>query len=168
MNREVDDLVLVFSSAFVGATIMFLAALVTFTFHHEIQERLILRGLIVPTNEPQPTNTAAWTRQEPGQPNENEEGRQRRPPFLLVAAHRNVPGLPVDRLPPIQDNPNRHIQFEQLPAAFTYQHNPWAEPPDARPQRLPNDGMIGDPHPQYILDWDQPVAMDEQPVDVPP
>ncbi len=59
MNREVNDLVLVFSSAIVGAIIAFLAALVTFTFYHEIREILLLRGLIVPNNEPRPTNPAA-------------------------------------------------------------------------------------------------------------
>ncbi len=52
MNTEIADLALLFTSAFVGATIAFLAALLTFTFHHEIRERLILRGLIVPPNEP--------------------------------------------------------------------------------------------------------------------
>ncbi len=36
MNTEIADLALLFTSAFVGATIAFLAALVTFTFHHEI------------------------------------------------------------------------------------------------------------------------------------
>ncbi len=38
MNREIFDLVLLFTSAFVGATIAFLAALITFTFHHEIRQ----------------------------------------------------------------------------------------------------------------------------------
>ncbi len=50
MNREVPDFILLFSSAFAGATIAFLAALVTFTFHHEIRERLIEWGLIIPPN----------------------------------------------------------------------------------------------------------------------
>ncbi len=54
MNREVFDLVLLFTSAFTGATIAFLAALITFTFHHEIRERLLQQGLIVPPNGPQP------------------------------------------------------------------------------------------------------------------
>ncbi len=58
MNTEITDLALLFTSAFVGATIAFLAALITFTFHHEIRERLILRGLIVPPNEPRPDNPA--------------------------------------------------------------------------------------------------------------
>ncbi len=34
MNTEITDLALLFTSAFVGATIAFLAALITFTFHH--------------------------------------------------------------------------------------------------------------------------------------
>ncbi len=58
MNTKIADLALLFTSAFVGATIAFLAALVTFTFHHEIQERLVQRGLIIPPNEPQPENPA--------------------------------------------------------------------------------------------------------------
>ncbi len=41
MNREVFDLALLFTSAFVGATIAFLAALITFSFHNEIRERLV-------------------------------------------------------------------------------------------------------------------------------
>ncbi len=52
MNREIFDLALLFTSAFVGATIAFLAALITFAFHHEIRERLVQEGLIVPPNEP--------------------------------------------------------------------------------------------------------------------
>ncbi len=58
MNREIFDLALLFTSAFVGATIAFLAALITFTFHHEIRERLLQRGLIIPPNEPRPNNPA--------------------------------------------------------------------------------------------------------------
>ncbi len=56
MNTKIMDLALLFTSALVGATIAFLAALITFTFHHKIRERLILRGLIVPPNEPRPNN----------------------------------------------------------------------------------------------------------------
>ncbi len=58
MNTKITDLALLFTSAFVGATIAFLAALITFTFHHEIREHLVLRGLIVPPNEPRPNNPA--------------------------------------------------------------------------------------------------------------
>ncbi len=36
MNREIPDLVLLFTSAFIGTTIAFLTALITFTFHHKI------------------------------------------------------------------------------------------------------------------------------------
>ncbi len=56
MNTEIADLALLFTSAFVGATIAFLAALITFTFHHEIRERLVQRGLIIPPNEPRPVD----------------------------------------------------------------------------------------------------------------
>ncbi len=52
MNTEILDLALLFTLAFVGATIAFLAALITFTFHHKIRECLVQRGLIVPPNEP--------------------------------------------------------------------------------------------------------------------
>ncbi len=79
------------------------------------------------------------------------------------------------RLPPNHDpenDPNRHLQRGDFPAAFAAwrnrNHDPWAEPPDTRPRRLPNEGMIWDPHPQYILDWDEPVALEQQPVDAPP
>ncbi len=36
------------------------------------------------------------------------------------------------------------------------------------PRRLPTQGNIWDPHPQYILDWDQLLAPEQQPVDLPP
>ncbi len=58
MNRGIADPALLFTLAFAGATITFLAALITFTFHHEIWERLVLQGLIVPPNEPRPENPA--------------------------------------------------------------------------------------------------------------
>ncbi len=79
------------------------------------------------------------------------------------------------RLPPInepQNDPNRHLRLEGFPIAFTAWRNrntdPWAEPPDPRPQRLPTDRTIWNPHPQYILNWDQPVALEQQPIDIPP
>ncbi len=135
MNREVNDLVLVFSSAFVGAIIAFLAVLVTFTFYHEIREVLLFQRLIVSINEPRPPNAAARPHQEPEQPRENEEGGQRCPPFLLFATHGNRLRLPMVRLPPdCQNNPNRHLWIEDFPAAFAAwrnrNHDPWAEPPD--------------------------------------
>ncbi len=64
MNREVFDLALLFTSAFVGAIIAFLAALITFAFHHEIRERLVQQGLIVPPHEPQPENPMLQRAQE--------------------------------------------------------------------------------------------------------
>ncbi len=51
MNGEIFDLALLFTSAFVGATIAFLAALIVFTFHYEIRELLVHQGLIVPVHE---------------------------------------------------------------------------------------------------------------------
>ncbi len=121
MNTEITDLALLFTSAFVGATIAFLAALITFTFHHEIREHLVLRGLIVPPNEPRP---------------ENHE--------------RLVRALPIAQLPP-QNEPAQHLQVENFPITFAAWgnriHDPWAEPPNHRPHRLPNEGNIWDPHP---------------------
>ncbi len=103
MNREVNDLVLVFSSAIVGAVIAFLAALVTFTFYHEIRELLLFRGLLIPNNEPRPTNPAAdWARQELVRVRQ-EEARQLHA-FLLLPPTENLPGLPVVRLPPDHQN----------------------------------------------------------------
>ncbi len=78
--------------------------------------------------------------------------------------------LPLDNNP--EDDPNRHLWVGDFPAAFAAwrnrNHDPWTEPPDRRPRRLPNNGTIWDPHPQYILDWDQPVALEQQPIDAPP
>ncbi len=120
MNREVNDLVLVLSSAVIGAVIAFLAALVTFTFYHKIRELLLFRGLIVPINEPRTTNTTAQACQEPRQHNEAEENRQGNPPFLLFAAHGDYPRLSMARLlPNYQGNPNRHLWPGDFPAAFT-------------------------------------------------
>ncbi len=58
MNREIFDLALLFTSAFMGATIAFLAALITFAFHYEIRECLVQEGLIIPPHESRPTNPA--------------------------------------------------------------------------------------------------------------
>ncbi len=180
MNRETNDLILLFTSTFVGATIAFLAVLVTFTFHHEIRERLILRGLIVPLVEPRPANPALRLLLEHWQQAENKENAERNnalprhAPLYVLHRPGHVPGLPVVRLPPNypEDDPNRYLWCEDFPAAFAAWRNrdadPWAQPPDRGPRRLPTDGMIWDPHPQYILDWDQPVALEQQPVDAPP
>ncbi len=58
------------------------------------------------------------------------------------------------------------------PATFAtwknQEHDPWDEPPDQRSRTLPTDGTVWNPHPQYILNWDQPVAPEQQPVNVPP
>ncbi len=76
------------------------------------------------------------------------------------------------RLPPNynpEDDPNRHLRLGDFPAAWRNRnHDPWTEPPDPRPWPLPTDGTIWNPHPQYILDWDQPVAFEQQPVNVLP
>ncbi len=89
MNREVNDLVLVFSSAFVGAVIAFLAGLVTFTFYHELRELLLTRGLIVPHNEPRPEDpTAARAHQELARTREEEA--QRYHAFILATTHGNL------------------------------------------------------------------------------
>ncbi len=180
MNREIPDLVLLFTSAFVGATIAFLTALITFTFHHEIRECLIQRGLIVPPYEPEPANPALrllLERREQGQNQMNPEGDSagpRRVPLYILQRAGHTPGLPV-RLPlnyEPQNDPNRHLQLEDFPTAFTTwrnrNHDPWTKPPDQGPWRLLTDRTIWDPHPQYILDWDQPVALEQQPVDTPP
>ncbi len=164
MNREVFDLALLFTSAFVGATIAFLAALVTFTFHHEIRERLLRQGLIVPPNEPRPANLALLLKE-----------RQRRLQENHDRDAIQVRAFPVIRLPlgyNPEDDPNRHLRRGDFPAAFAAWRNrnddPWEAPPDRRPRRLPTQGNIWDPHPQYILDWDQPLVPEQQSIDVLP
>ncbi len=166
MNREIADLALLFTSAFVGATITFLAALITFTFHHEIREHLILQGLIVPPNEPRPENPTLQLLLE------RQQQIQERHLVLHKRVRRELPVVRLPRNANPEDDPNRHLRVGDFPTAFTAWRNrnndPWAEPPNRRPRRLPNDGTIWDPHPQYILDWDQPVAPAQQPVDAPP
>ncbi len=168
MNRELTDLALLFTSALVGATIAFLAALITFTFHHEIRERLILQGLIVPQNEPRPEDPALQ------QVREHQRRLREGNTTLLFAVEqeRRAQGLPMVRLIHAEDDPNRHLRVGDFPAAFAAWRNrnddPWAKPPDQRPRTLPTQGNIWDPHPQYIMDWDQPVAPEQQPVNVPP
>ncbi len=125
MNTELADLALLFASTFIGATIAFLAALITFTFHHEIRERLIQRGLIVPPNELRPENPALRLLLE----------RQQQENVILHARVQRE--LPVVRLPPNhnpEDDPNRHLQVGDFPAAWRNRNrDPWAEPPDPRP-----------------------------------
>ncbi len=168
MNREVFDLVLLFTSAFVGATIAFLAALITFAFHHEIRERLVQQGLIVPPNEPRPANPRAPA--STGAPTTITGGKRR--PSPCIEQEQRAQGLPTVRLLHAENDPNRHLRAGNFPAAFAAWGNrnrdPWEAPPDRRPRRLPTQGNIWDPHPQYILDWDQPLAIEQQPVDVPP
>ncbi len=163
MNRETVDLALVFSSAFVGATIIFLAALITFTFHHEIRERLVQEGLIVPPNEHRnPALQRAL---------EHREQLQRRNAALLTALE-HAQQAAAEHRNRNENNQGRHIRVEVLPAAIAawqrQQRDPWGDPPDPRPRRLETDGTIWAPHPQYILDWDQPVALEQQPIDHPP
>ncbi len=129
MNREVFDLVLLFTSAFVGATIAFLAALITFTFHHEIQERLLQQGLIILPNEPQP-NPALQRALEHRQRLQGEN----RNLLLAIEQERHAQGLPVVRLLHHKDNPNWHLRAGDFPATFAAWRNrnndPWNEPPD--------------------------------------
>ncbi len=168
MNTEIANLALLFTSAFVGATIAFIAALVTFTFHHEIRERLILRGLIVPPNELRPDNPALQRALEHRQRLHEENGNL----LHAIEQERRAQGLLVVWILRRENDPNRHLRVGDFPTAFTAWRNqnrdPWAEPPERGPHRLPNDGTIWDPHPQYILDWGQPLAPEQQPVDVLP
>ncbi len=160
MNGEVFDLTLLFTSAFVGATITFLTALITFTFHHEIREHLIQQGLIVPPHAHRPENPALQRALE------HRQQLQRRNAALLAALEQ------AQRVQAQHDHPNRNLRVGNFPVTFaTWQNrndDPWAEPPDQRPRRIDTDGTIWAPHPQYILDWDQPLAPEQQPVDVPP
>ncbi len=156
MNDELVTLALLFSSAFVGATIIVLAALVTFTFHHEIRERLVREGLLVPINGP---NNPALQRAL-----EHREQLQQRNLALIRALEQAQEAAAEQR-----NHQNRRLRVEILPAAITHeQRDPWRDPPDRRPRRLETDGTIWAPHPQYILDWDQPLALEQQPVDGPP
>lgn len=125
MNREVSSLLLAFSSAFVGATIMFLAALLTFTFHHEVHEYLLQRGLLVPDGPRPIHNPAAQRAMGRIQQNQNEENPERdnaseRQVLLYVLAHAgHVPRLPVAQLPPTQQGDhNQHLQIEDVPAGM--------------------------------------------------
>ncbi len=165
MNREIIDVALLFTTAFVAATITFLAALVTFTFHNEIRERLVQEGLIVP-NGPRPTNPALQRALE------HREQLQRRNAALLRALESAQEAAAIQR-DNTEDYQNRRVRFEVLPAAIAnlaarQRHDPWAEPPDIRPRRLETDGTVWAPHPQYIQDWDQPLVLEQQPVDGPP
>ncbi len=122
MNQEIFDLALLFTSAFVGATIAFLAALITFTFHHEIRERLVQEGLIVPSNGPRPANPAFQRALE------HREQLQRRNVALLRALEQAQETAAAQRN---NDNQNRRLRVEILPTAIAQrQHDPWAEPPD--------------------------------------
>ncbi len=163
MNDEVVTLALLFSSAFIGATIIVLAALVTFTFHHEIRERLVQEGLLVPLNGQQnPALQRAL---------EHREQLQRRNAALLAALEQAQQAT-AERRHRDENHPDRHVRVEILPATIAawqqQQRDPWAEPPDTQPRRLDTDGTIWAPHPQYIMEWDQPMALEQQPVDGPP
>ncbi len=165
MSTGILDLALLFTSAFVGATIAFLATLVTFTFHHEIRERLVLRGLIVPPNEPRPENPALRRALEHRR--QLQEGN--RALCFAIEQERRAQGLPVVQLAHQDNDPNRHLRAGDFPAAWRNRNDdPWTEPPNPRPCPLPTNRTIWNPHPQYILDWDQPVALEQQPVDVLP
>ncbi len=100
----------------------------------------------------------------------HEEENQQHHNVVFAAPYRNLPGICLVRLPPNQDNQNRHLQVDPFPLAFAAERNgdPWALPPDRGPHRLPTDGSIWAPHPQYIVDWDQPMALEQQPVNAPP
>ncbi len=156
MNDEVVTLALLFSSAFVGATIIVLAALVTFTFHHEIRERLVREGLLVPINGA--TNPAL------ARALEHREQLQHRNAALLAALERAQEAAAEHR----NHHQDRRLRVEIHPAVLRRREDPWAEPPDPRPRRLETDGTIWAPHPQYIRDWDEPLAPEQQPANGPP
>ncbi len=163
MNRETIDLALLFSTAFIGATILFLAALITFTFHHEIRERLVQEGLIIPSNGPQ--NPALRRALE-----QRAQLQQRN--AALLAALEQAQQATTEQRARNENRENRNVRVEILPAAIAawqrQRHDPWAAPPDPRPHRLATDGTIWAPHPQYLLDWDQPLALEQQPIMAPP
>ncbi len=94
---------------------------------------------------------------------------ENRNPLLAIEQERRAQGLPVVHLIHHENDPNRHLRRGDFPTAWrNREHNPWGELPNQRPRCLPNDGTIWDPHPQYILDWDQPLAPEQQPINVPP
>ncbi len=111
MNREVFDLALLFTSAFVGATIAFLAALITFTFHHEIRERLVQQGLLV-LNEPRPTNPMLQRALE------HRRQLQERNLALLQALEQAQTAAAAQR-DNDENNQNRHLWVEILPATIS-------------------------------------------------
>ncbi len=127
MNQEVLDLALLFTSAFVGATIAFLAALITFTFHNEIWERLVQEGLIVPPHGSRPTNPALQRALE-----HREQLQQRN--LALLRALEQAQQATAEQRANNENNQNRHLRARPIPAAFTiWQHrdnNPWRAPPD--------------------------------------
>ncbi len=161
MSREIIDLALLFTSVFVGTTIAFLAALVTFTFHTEIRERLVAKDSsspMNPTNKPRARASTGAPRAAPTQ--------KPRPP-------------PSPRTDP--RGSRRTAEQQPGPAVYGLRYSPPPSPPSEtetttlgpnHPTENPavsrTNGTIWDPHPQYITDWDQPVAVDQQPVDTPP
>ncbi len=132
MTTEIADLALLFTSAFIGATIAFLAALITFTFHHEIRERLILRGLIIPPNEPRPDNPTLQQALEHRQ--RLQEGN--RALLFAIKQERRAQGLLVVQLVHRDNDPNRHLWAGDFPIAFAAWRNrdndPWTELPNRR------------------------------------
>ncbi len=151
MNNETVTLALLLSSAFVGATIIVLTALITFTFHHEIRERLVREGLIVPINGQQNLTLQRAP--------EQREQLQRRNAALLAA---------LEQAQEANRNQNRRLRVEILPAVVRRREDPWAQLPSTEPRRLETDGSIWAPHPQYIRDWDEPLAPEQQPANAPP
>lgn len=177
MNREViETLITTFSSACVAATIAFLSGLAAYTFHNKIREQLIRRGLIAPPIifqqyvEPR-DGTVLWVHVDPYQNPQNVPGADTHADKHHYRQPAVLPRLPMARVPEPGTNPNadlqRHLWIEDVPVRREHAAT-WDIPPDTRPHRLPMDGTIWNPHPQYILDWDRPVAEEQQPVDAPP
>ncbi len=146
MNSEIFNIALLFTSAFVGATIAFLAALIVFPFHYEIRELLVAQGLIVPAHESRPNPALQRVL-------EHREPLQHRNLALLRALEHAQEAAAAQRADH-QNNQDRQVRLRPIPfalAAFERQRaDPWAELPDPWPRRLETDGTIWAPHPQYL------------------
>ncbi len=169
MNREIFDLTILFTSAFIGATIAFLAALVTFTFHHEIRERLVQQGLIVPPHGPRPENPRAPA--SAGTPTTTTGGRRRPPPRRrtgttslgtpkrFVSSTMRTTRTGTYRLG-ISPPPSLPGETETTTHG---EYHPTLDPIVSQPT-----GRFGIPTPSTSWTGINPVAPEQQPVDVPP
>ncbi len=146
MNTELFDLALLFTSAFVGATIAFLAALVTFTFHNEIRERLVQEGLLVPPNGP-PTTEPPHSSEHWSNNHSYSEGTP-----ALLAALKHAQQAAAEQRTRNENNQDRHIRIEILPHRHPPPGNdnsttlgPSHQIPDPVASRP--TGLFGLPHP---------------------